>query len=65
VCEKNITLLFFVSLNACTVVIKISFREGANSYILKPMTTEKLLEAVDLLHQYWFGVARLPDKTEP
>ncbi|GCE20332.1 response regulator [Dictyobacter kobayashii] len=44
--------------------IEICFKQGANSYILKPMTFEKLLEAVDLLNQYWFGVVMLPDTAE-
>ncbi|GLV59494.1 response regulator [Dictyobacter sp. S3.2.2.5] len=44
--------------------IEICFRQGANSYILKPMTFDKLLGAVDLLNQYWFGVVKLPEITE-
>lgn len=44
--------------------IEISFREGANSYILKPMTIEKLLEAVEMLNRYWFGVVALPKQDE-
>lgn len=43
--------------------IEISLKEGANSYILKPMTVEKLLEAVEMLNHYWFGVVVLPDAT--
>lgn len=41
--------------------IEICFKQGANSYMLKPMNLHKLLEAVELLNQYWFGVAVLPD----
>lgn len=40
--------------------IAISFKQGANSYMLKPMTLENLLQAIELLNQYWFGVAVLP-----
>jgi CheY-like chemotaxis protein len=40
--------------------IEVSFQQGANSYMLKPMTLEKLLQAIELLNQYWFGVAVLP-----
>lgn len=40
--------------------IDICFRQGANSYILKPMNIDKLLEALELLNQYWFGVVMLP-----
>lgn len=44
--------------------IEICFRQGANSYMLKPMNIEKLLQAVELLNNYWFGVAMLPDAIE-
>jgi CheY-like chemotaxis protein len=40
--------------------IEVCFKQGANSYILKPMTLEKLLEAIELLNHYWFGVVMLP-----
>lgn len=43
--------------------IEICFRQGANSYMLKPVNLDKLLEAVELLNQYWFGVAVLPNTT--
>lgn len=41
--------------------IEVCFQQGANSYMLKPMNIEKLLQAVELLNNYWFGVAVLPD----
>ena len=41
--------------------IEICFRQGANSYMLKPMNIEKLLQSIELLNSYWFGVAMLPD----
>lgn len=44
--------------------IEVCFKQGANSYILKPMTSEKVLQAVDLLNQYWFGVVKLPETAE-
>lgn len=44
--------------------IEVCFKQGANSYILKPMTSEKVLQAVDLLNQYWFGVVQLPETAE-
>jgi CheY-like chemotaxis protein len=44
--------------------IEISFKQGANSYMLKPMTLDKLLQAIELLNHYWFGVAVLPDTSE-
>jgi CheY-like chemotaxis protein len=44
--------------------IEISFKQGANSYILKPINLEKLLQTVEMLNQFWFGVAVLPTATE-
>jgi CheY-like chemotaxis protein len=44
--------------------IQVSFQQGANSYILKPMSTDKLIEAIQVLNQYWFGVAQLPKISE-
>ena len=43
--------------------IEICFKNGANSYVLKPMNLEKLLQAVELLNEYWFGVVVLPENT--
>ena len=40
--------------------IEFSFKRGASSYILKPMSLEKLLEAIELLNHYWFGIVALP-----
>jgi CheY-like chemotaxis protein len=44
--------------------VEISFKQGANSYMLKPMTLDKLLQAIELLNHYWFGVAVLPHSLE-
>jgi CheY-like chemotaxis protein len=44
--------------------VEVCFKSGANSYILKPMNLEKLLEAVELLNHYWFGVVVLPESVE-
>lgn len=41
--------------------IEICFKQGANSYILKPMTLQRLMEAIELVNHYWFGVAVLPE----
>ncbi|GCE23718.1 response regulator [Dictyobacter kobayashii] len=43
--------------------IEISFKQGASSYILKPMSVQRLLAIIEMLNQYWFGVATLPEKT--
>ena len=44
--------------------VEVSFKQGANSYLLKPMNLEKLLQSVEMLNQFWFGVAVLPAPME-
>ncbi len=44
--------------------VDISFKQGANSYMLKPMNLEKLLQSIEMLNQFWFGVAVLPSIVE-
>ena len=41
--------------------IEVSFRQGASSYILKPMSIKRLLSVIEMLNQYWFGFAVLPE----
>jgi len=38
-----------------------SYDEGANSYIIKPVTFEGLVEAMKTLQRYWFEIIELPD----
>lgn len=40
--------------------IKTSYDEGANSFITKPMTFESLVEVMETLSNYWFGIVELP-----
>jgi len=37
------------------------YREGANSYITKPVTFEGLVEVLKSLKNYWFEMAELPE----
>lgn len=37
-----------------------SYQLGANSYIKKPVTFEKMVEVVQTLRQYWVGIVKLP-----
>lgn len=36
------------------------YRNGANTYIQKPVDLDKLFEAIKQLKDYWFGIAILP-----
>ncbi len=38
-----------------------SYDLGANSYITKPVTFDRLVEIVRTLGVYWFNIAQLPD----
>lgn len=42
------------------VDIECCYRYGANSYLLKPMGSEKIQTTVRTLFQYWFNLAILP-----
>jgi len=37
-----------------------AFREGANSFLVKPAGVDKLTETVRLLHEFWFGQNQFP-----
>ncbi|MBT7301440.1 MAG: response regulator [Victivallales bacterium] len=37
-----------------------SYQLGANSYIQKPVTFEKMVEIMDSLGQYWLSIVKLP-----
>ncbi len=39
-----------------------SYNLGANSFISKPVTFEKLIELVKKLSDYWFKIVRLPEQ---
>lgn len=40
--------------------IALMYDLGANSYITKPLSYERLVESLTLQMQYWFDVAKLP-----
>ncbi|MBI4695922.1 MAG: response regulator [Gammaproteobacteria bacterium] len=37
-----------------------AYAAGANSYIIKPMTYEELVKAIEGLNSYWFDLVQLP-----
>lgn len=37
-----------------------AYAAGANSYIVKPMTYEELVKAIEGLNSYWFDLVQLP-----
>jgi CheY-like chemotaxis protein len=39
-----------------------SYDLGCNSFISKPITLAELVQVTQVLGQYWFGVAKLPQK---
>ena len=40
--------------------IERTYNLGANSFIVKPVTFEGLVESLRVLTEYWFEVVRLP-----
>ena len=40
--------------------IKRSYDLGANCYVSKPMNLDGFFEAINLIEDYWFGLACLP-----
>lgn len=38
-----------------------AYREGANCYIQKPVSFEKFKQVVSVIHDFWFGIVKLPD----
>jgi CheY-like chemotaxis protein len=37
-----------------------SYNDGANSYIVKPNSYDKLLQVVNTLYQFWFRTVKIP-----
>ena len=41
-----------------------SYDLGANSYIQKPVTFDKMVEMIEALGKYWLGVVKLPSQAD-
>ena len=52
--------LLLVNQNTLEDVFK-SYDLGANSYITKPVTFDKLVDLVKQLSTYWFKIVKLPE----
>jgi DNA-binding NarL/FixJ family response regulator len=37
------------------------YQLGANSYIVKPMSLQTMIEAIDVMVRYWLDIVALPD----
>jgi CheY-like chemotaxis protein len=40
--------------------VDVCYREGANSYVVKPVNMSRLLEILQKIESYWMDVVRLP-----
>jgi CheY-like chemotaxis protein len=39
------------------------FKAGANAYLIKPGSPERLQELVQVIYSFWFDLGRLPGRT--
>ena len=58
---RTIPVIVMTTSKADEDVIR-SYDIGANSYITKPVTFEKLVEIMRAIGQYWFEIVELPDR---
>ncbi len=41
--------------------IEVCYRNGANSYLVKPVNLQQFTQQMKLVYDYWFGVIQLPE----
>lgn len=56
---RRIPVVIFTTSKAEEDVLR-SYDLGANSFIVKPITFEKLVDVIRSINQYWFEAVRLP-----
>ncbi|MBT3255342.1 MAG: response regulator [Deltaproteobacteria bacterium] len=56
---RSIPIVVLTTSNAETDILK-SYDLGVNSFIVKPVTFEELVEVVKTLGKYWFQIVELP-----
>jgi CheY-like chemotaxis protein len=60
---RSIPVIVLTTSNAEEDIVR-SYGLGANSYITKPVTFEKLVEIVKFVGRYWFEIVALPSEGE-
>ena len=63
-CLKSIPVIILTTSQEECEVQK-CYQLGANTYVVKPMSYDQLVEIMDSLHIYWRDVARLPSGPVP
>lgn len=53
------TIIFTTSTSENDLVA--SYNSGANSYIVKPSSYDKLLQVVNSIHEFWFRTVKIPE----
>ncbi len=56
---RSLPVIILTTSSADEDVVR-TYALGANSYIQKPVTFEKMVEVVDTLGRYWLGIVKLP-----
>ena len=56
---RSIPVIILTTSDADEDIVR-SYDLGANSYIQKPVTFEKMVDVADALGRYWLGIVKLP-----
>jgi len=60
---RQIPVVIFSTSQASTDIIR-SYQLGANCYVSKPVDLKAYFAALQLIEEFWFGLARLPQEGE-